>query len=144
MDKLQWRQMSAQITWFVCLLTVWSVVCSGWPKHIKAPRRWLTVRKIHRWLMDSTHKWPVMWKAFQYIDVIMVLIFYKIVTSWGRLWNIGLIQFRFSNCVTTRKIRKPLTLEFIFGNIENIFVSIIISILSSSKHPLWKKNTHTP
>ena len=31
------------------------------------------VRGIHRWLVNSPHKWPVTWKMFPFDDVIMVL-----------------------------------------------------------------------
>ena len=40
-------------------------------ENIKALRHWLFVREIHRWPVDSPHKWPVTRKMFPFDDVIM-------------------------------------------------------------------------
>ena len=40
-------------------------------ENIKVPRHWPFVRGIHRWPVNSPHKWPVSRKMFPFDDVIM-------------------------------------------------------------------------
>ena len=53
------------------------------------------VWEIHRWLVNSPHKWPVMRKMFPFDDVIMrhralfsdnIFLFYKTNTMWTEKW----------------------------------------------------------
>ena len=41
-------------------------------ENIKAPRHWPFCEGIHRWLVDSPHKWPVTRKMFTFDEIIMV------------------------------------------------------------------------
>ena len=43
-------------------------------ENIKAPCHWPFVRGIHRWSVNSPHKWPVTRKTFPFNDVIMKLL----------------------------------------------------------------------
>ena len=42
-------------------------------ENIKAPRHWLCVWGIHRWPVNSPHKWPVTRKMFPFDDVSMCM-----------------------------------------------------------------------
>ena len=53
---------------------VYSIVCSGADQRKHQSSALLAfVQGIHRWLVNSPHKWPVMWKMFPFDDVIMTL-----------------------------------------------------------------------
>ena len=61
--------MASQITSLTC---VYSTVYSGAAKRKHQSSASLAfVRGIHRWLVNSPHKWPVTRKMFQFDDVIM-------------------------------------------------------------------------
>ena len=61
--------MASQIT---SLTVVYSTVYSGADQiYIKSPASLAFVRGIHRWPVNSPHRWPVMRKMFQFDDVII-------------------------------------------------------------------------
>ena len=60
--------MASQIT---SLTIVYSTVYSGADKKHQSSASLAFVRGIHRWLVNSPHKWPVTHKMFQCDDVIM-------------------------------------------------------------------------
>ena len=55
------------------------------------------VRGIHRWPMNSTHKWPVTRKMFPFDDVIMVNLF-LIYISVKKTWLLCRFEFYSYNC----------------------------------------------
>ena len=62
--------MTSQITRLtIVYLTVYSAQIK---ENIKAPRHWPFVPGIHRWQVNSPHKWPVTRKMFPFDDVIML------------------------------------------------------------------------
>ena len=62
--------MASQIT---SLTMVYSTVHSGADKKNQSAALLAFVRGIHRWPVDSPHKWPVTRKLFSFDDVIMYL-----------------------------------------------------------------------
>ena len=70
-QSLQWvSEMGSQIT---SLTVVYSTVYWGADQRKHQSSASLAfVRGIHEWLVNSLHKWPVMWKMFPFDDVIMV------------------------------------------------------------------------
>ena len=48
------------------------------------------VRRIHRWPVNSPHKWPVTWKMFPFDDVIMTVPNNSIIPVW--CWAISWID----------------------------------------------------
>ena len=61
--------LASQIT---SLTIVYSTVYSGADrKKHQSSSSLAFVRGIHRWLVNSMCKWPVMWKMFQFDDIIM-------------------------------------------------------------------------
>ena len=83
MRQADWKQnshyndviMSAMASQFTSLTIVYSTVYSGADqrKH-QSPASLAFVPGIHRWPVNSPHKWPVMRKIFPFDDVIMSLI----------------------------------------------------------------------
>ena len=63
------------------------------------------VRGIHRWPVNSPHKWPVTWKMFSFDDVIM--------HSWDMTWH---LQEARTRC--TKSLRKNIQQKF--GNLKKI------------------------
>ena len=73
--------MASQIT---SLAIVYPTVYSGadqW-KH-ESSASLASVRRIHRWPVNSPHKWPVTWKMFPFDDVIMRKLFHTMASSRG-------------------------------------------------------------
>ena len=63
--------MASQIT---SLMIVYSIVQWGADQRDHQSSASLAfVWGIHRWLVNSLHKWPVMWKMFPFDDVIMMM-----------------------------------------------------------------------
>ena len=64
--------MSAMASHITGVSIVYSYVCSGADqrKHQSSPSL-AFVWEIHRWLVNSPHSGPVMWKMFPFDDVIM-------------------------------------------------------------------------
>ena len=85
--------MASQIT---SLTIVYSTVYSGTDQRKHQSSASLAyVRRIHRWPVNSPHKWPVTRKMFPFDDVIMWrkirarcnVIYLCITTYWEPLWN---------------------------------------------------------
>ena len=55
---LQWHHMTIMASRITDHSSVCSTICQGCQRNIKAPRDWPFIRIIHRWPMDSPHKWP--------------------------------------------------------------------------------------
>ena len=63
--------MASQITG---LMIVYSTVYSGADQRkLQSSASLAFVRGIHRWPVNSPHKWPVTWKMFPFDDVIMLV-----------------------------------------------------------------------
>ena len=79
--------MATQIT---SLTNVYSNVYSG-ADHRKHQRSASLAfeRRIHRWPVNSPHRWPVTWKMFPVDDVIMLAFIYHFSQRWGgsESWN---------------------------------------------------------
>ena len=74
--------MASQIT---SLTIVYSIVCSGTDQIIHQSSASLAfVRGIHRWQVNSPHKWPVTRKIFPFDDVIMLAPIYGLVVNTFR------------------------------------------------------------
>ena len=74
--------MASQIT---SLTIVYSTVYSGADKKISSASL-AFVRGIHRWPVNSPHKWPVTRKMFPFDDVIMFIIFYYFILIARQPW----------------------------------------------------------
>ena len=70
---LRWRHnMGAMASQITSLAIVYSTVYSGADQRKHQSSALLVfVWGIHRWPMNSPHKWPEMWKMFPFDDVIM-------------------------------------------------------------------------
>ena len=67
--------MASQIT---SLMIVYSIVYSGTDQRKHQSSASLAfVRGIHRWLVNSPHKGPVMWKMFPFDDVVMKCVLFN-------------------------------------------------------------------
>ena len=70
---------------------IYSTVCSG-ADQIKnqSPASLASVKGIHRWPVNSPHKWLVTWKTFPFDDVIMVQHDHTNATrdKWRAWWSI--------------------------------------------------------
>ena len=72
--------MASQIT---SLTIVYSTIYSGVDQRKHQSSASLAfVWGIHRWLVNSPHKWPVMWKMFPFDDVIINWLCYKGITEY--------------------------------------------------------------
>ena len=66
--------MSAMVSQNTSIAIVYSTVYSGADQRKHQSSESLTfVQGFHRWLVNSLHKWPVMWKMFTFEDIIMCL-----------------------------------------------------------------------
>ena len=89
----RWRHQSAMAFQITSLTIVCSVVYSGadqWKHQSSASLAF--VWGIHRWPVNSPHKWPVPWKMFPFDDVIMkyeqpVLLHDLLMPTWFLLFN---------------------------------------------------------
>ena len=77
--------MSAMAFQVISVSIVYSTVCSGADQRKDQSSASLAfVRGIHRWPVNSPHKWPVKRKMFQFDDVIMVVLYRLILLIYSR------------------------------------------------------------
>ena len=73
-------------------------------ENTKAPRHWPLLRGIHRWPVNSPHKWLVMRKMFPFDDVIVCKKIHRVITAphcnplW--VWTCGMGKSPWSVLVT--------------------------------------------
>ena len=73
-DALQWRHNGAMAYQITSLTIVYSAVYSGADQRKHQSSASLAfVRGIHRWAVNSPHKWPVKRKRLPFHDVIMAI-----------------------------------------------------------------------
>ena len=71
-DQMQWRHNGRNDVPKTNLTIVYSTVYSGTDQRKHQSSATLAfVRGIHRWPVNSPHKWPVTWKMFPFDDVVM-------------------------------------------------------------------------
>ena len=71
----------------VSLLFIQQLVLAYVKYDIKTPYYWPFVRGIHQWLVDSPHKWPVIWESFHFM-------------TWCLSWcQLGHSMLSFSECL---------------------------------------------
>ena len=68
----QWSQMSVMASQITGNSTVCSTDCSGWQQRKQISTLLTLCEGIHRPLVDSPHKWPVIRKAFPCVEVFSV------------------------------------------------------------------------
>ena len=71
---LHWRNNNAMASQIISLTIVYSTIYSGADQgryHSSASLAF--VRVIHRWPVNSSHKWPVTWKMFPFDDFNMMM-----------------------------------------------------------------------
>ena len=105
-DRLCWRSlihygdviMSAKLSQITSVSIFWSTICSGADQgKYQSSASLASVREIHRWLVDSSHKGKVTRKTFLFDDVIMVLGQLIWRPGPGR-WNHSTASFHISRC----------------------------------------------
>ena len=123
--------MASQIT---SLTIVYSTVYSGTDQSEHQSSASLAfVRGIHRWPMNSPHKWPARRKMFLFNDVIMAQAIsilkpiYTIQLGYGVAYGIGVFSSQYNTMVTTNNGKWFLS----FADVLNHW-----GIYASLKHPL--------
>ena len=62
--------MASQVTSFT--IVYWTIYLGIYQRKHQSPASLAFVRGIHRWLVNSPYKGPIMWKMFSFDDVIML------------------------------------------------------------------------
>ena len=85
-------------------------------ENIKAPRHWPLCGEIHRWPVNSPHKWPVTRKMFPFDDVIMETICWGLVISPTVMHaETNIIDSQDTQSLTTPLARSPGLSEMTIG-----------------------------
>ena len=106
-------EMASQIT---SLTIVYSIVHSGADQRKHQSSASLAfVRGIHRWPVNSPHKWPVTWKMFPFDDVIMIALDVSQINSsppsaaYMRRWiGSGLVQVMACRLFGAKPLPQPM------------------------------------
>ena len=79
--------MSAMVSQITGVTIVFSTVCSGADQRKRHSASLTFVRGIHRWPLNSPHKWPVTRKMFPFDDVFMIVTIQWVMSSGSYNWG---------------------------------------------------------